>query len=177
MYSAGTKSKMYSNYISTSNVCWFKFSAQSSSIKTIGIEINLLENATAEVYYEYSTNKFEYKGTATLSNSVNVSVSYSYSVWVLATPTQNNGVIIAYANAYTDSSSSFSIDVNKTLVIVWSIILWFFIIAVPTALISMKCINNWKKVLNERDRQRNQERAAVLNNLPQINEGELSDHL
>ena len=82
----------------------------------------------------------------------------------MATPSNSNGVIKFYAEALAATTYTFHLDVNKTLVIVCSIILWFFIIAVPTALLIMKCMKEWKRNANERVEQRNQERVAVFDN-------------
>ena len=65
MYYVGDNNNVTSNSISTDIVCWYRFIPRSSSIKYINIQILTLENATAEVYYEYYDSKFYYKGTVT----------------------------------------------------------------------------------------------------------------
>ena len=72
-------------------------------------------NATAEVYYEYDTNKYLYKSSLSKNQSVNIEVNSYYSVWILAVPTSNNGYISVTGTA--DNYPSFSLDIDTTFLL------------------------------------------------------------
>ena len=98
----------------------------------IKITINDLINATAEVYSEYDTNKYLYRGSLSKSQSVNIAVNSYYSVWILAVPTSNNGYISMTGTA--DTYPPFSLDIDIRLVIVSCSILGFFAVVTTIAL-------------------------------------------
>ena len=72
-----------SGYFGTSTFCWYKVTPNSSSIKSVNVQIITLNNADAEIYYESSTNDYTYKGSVTSGNSLRIDVGYKDPVWIL----------------------------------------------------------------------------------------------
>ena len=113
--SVGQSKSMNSNNFPSSTLCWYKFYPSSYRTDFIKIIINDLINATAEVYYEYDTNKYLYKSSLSKNQSVNIEVNSYYSVWILAVPTSNNGYISVTGTA--DNYPSFSLDIDTTILL------------------------------------------------------------
>ena len=103
LYSSTDYSSLYSSYFGTSTIWWYKFISSYSSIKSITIDLSSLTNASAEVYYESSTNTFNYKGSLSSGCSMDVNVTYGNPVWVLATPSSSS----AYISVKGTASSSY----------------------------------------------------------------------
>ena len=111
-----------SNSFSIGTVCWYKFTPDVSSIKSIKVDLMSLQNANAEVYVETSTNEYNYKGTIGSGYSVNATIDAHDSVWVLITPLASNAYasIITYASPYSNEESSSSLSTSTIIVIVAS---------------------------------------------------------
>ena len=68
-----------------------------------------MKYATAEIYYESTTNSYTYKGSILSGDSMDVNVNYYNPVWVLVVPSSNNAYVsLTATQSFLYSSTSYS---------------------------------------------------------------------